>query len=129
MSSYTFLSYFSICSRSEVESSPNGHSCDIIGLVHYVGRTERTRKRGYLEDYNTYELVQKYLVKNKPTYLFSLQSIVKIFGSIVGYMLWMGPQNNLSYWNCLQLLSHLYLNKFTQVLNFVYIIGLVKMLS
>nr|XP_056715560.1 RPA-related protein RADX [Euleptes europaea] len=37
--------------RSELDNLPNNHSCDIIGLVKYVGRTERTRKREYGEDF------------------------------------------------------------------------------
>ncbi|XP_054851699.1 RPA-related protein RADX [Eublepharis macularius] len=37
--------------RSELDNLPNNHSCDIIGLVRYVGRTERTRKREYGEDF------------------------------------------------------------------------------
>lgn len=41
---------FTICSRSELDNLPNNHSCDIIGLVKYVGRTERTRKRGYFKN-------------------------------------------------------------------------------
>lgn len=44
---------FSILSRSELDNFPNGYSCDIIGLVQYVGRTERTRKRGILKVLNT----------------------------------------------------------------------------
>ncbi|EMP35387.1 Mitogen-activated protein kinase kinase kinase kinase 4 [Chelonia mydas] len=31
--------------RSELDNLPNNHSCDIIGLVIFVGRAERTRKR------------------------------------------------------------------------------------
>ncbi|XP_053130289.1 RPA-related protein RADX isoform X2 [Hemicordylus capensis] len=37
--------------RSELNNLPSSHSCDIIGLVQYVGRTERTRKREYGEDF------------------------------------------------------------------------------
>ncbi|XP_044283195.1 RPA-related protein RADX [Varanus komodoensis] len=37
--------------RSELDNLPNNHSCDIIGLVQYVGRTERTRKREHGEDF------------------------------------------------------------------------------
>lgn len=42
----------------------------------------------------------------------------KISGFIVGFMLLMGPQKSLSYWNCLLLLSQIFLNKFTQVFIF-----------
>uniref|UniRef100_A0A8C3I7W0 RPA1 related single stranded DNA binding protein, X-linked n=1 Tax=Chrysemys picta bellii TaxID=8478 RepID=A0A8C3I7W0_CHRPI len=37
--------------RSELDNLPNNHSCDIIGLVIFVGRVERTRKREYSEDF------------------------------------------------------------------------------
>ncbi|KAH0630845.1 hypothetical protein JD844_004144 [Phrynosoma platyrhinos] len=37
--------------RSELDNLPNNHFCDIIGLVQYVGRTERTRKREHGEDF------------------------------------------------------------------------------
>nr|XP_020669598.1 uncharacterized protein CXorf57 homolog isoform X1 [Pogona vitticeps] len=37
--------------RSELDSLPDGYSCDIIGLVQYVGRTERTRKRDHGDDF------------------------------------------------------------------------------
>ncbi|XP_061454594.1 RPA-related protein RADX isoform X2 [Rhineura floridana] len=37
--------------RSELSNIPNAYSCDIIGLVQYVGRTERTRKRDHGEDF------------------------------------------------------------------------------
>uniref|UniRef100_A0A8C3SSC5 RPA1 related single stranded DNA binding protein, X-linked n=1 Tax=Chelydra serpentina TaxID=8475 RepID=A0A8C3SSC5_CHESE len=37
--------------RSELDNLPNNHSCDIIGLVIFVGRAERTRKREYSEDF------------------------------------------------------------------------------
>ncbi|XP_062998112.1 RPA-related protein RADX [Elgaria multicarinata webbii] len=37
--------------RSELDNLPNSHSCDIIGLVQYVGRTERSRKREHGEDF------------------------------------------------------------------------------
>ncbi|XP_048370720.1 RPA-related protein RADX isoform X2 [Sphaerodactylus townsendi] len=37
--------------RSELDDVPDNHCCDIIGLVKYVGRTERTRKRDHGEDF------------------------------------------------------------------------------
>uniref|UniRef100_A0A8D0HBX8 RPA1 related single stranded DNA binding protein, X-linked n=1 Tax=Sphenodon punctatus TaxID=8508 RepID=A0A8D0HBX8_SPHPU len=37
--------------RSELDSLPTSHSCDIIGLVRFVGRAERTRKREHGEDF------------------------------------------------------------------------------
>ncbi|XP_060105385.1 RPA-related protein RADX [Heteronotia binoei] len=43
--------------RSELPNLPNNHFCDIIGLVKYVGRTERTRKREHGEDFWIYRWV------------------------------------------------------------------------
>ncbi|XP_075797228.1 RPA-related protein RADX isoform X3 [Pelodiscus sinensis] len=37
--------------RSELDNLPNNHSCDVIGLVTFVGRVERSRKREYGEDF------------------------------------------------------------------------------
>ncbi|KAL8180860.1 UNVERIFIED_CONTAM: hypothetical protein K2H54_037772 [Gekko kuhli] len=37
--------------RSELPNLPNDHAYDVIGLVKYVGRTERTRKRDHGEDF------------------------------------------------------------------------------
>uniref|UniRef100_A0A8D0DX07 RPA1 related single stranded DNA binding protein, X-linked n=1 Tax=Salvator merianae TaxID=96440 RepID=A0A8D0DX07_SALMN len=37
--------------RAELNTLPTAHSCDIIGLVQYVGRTERTRKKEHGEDF------------------------------------------------------------------------------
>nr|XP_060612491.1 RPA-related protein RADX-like isoform X2 [Anolis sagrei ordinatus] len=37
--------------RSELDSVPDNHCCDITGLVQYVGRTQRTRKREHGEDF------------------------------------------------------------------------------
>ncbi|XP_067404245.1 RPA-related protein RADX isoform X2 [Emydura macquarii macquarii] len=37
--------------RSELDYLPNNHCCDIIGLVIFVGRAERTKKREYGEDF------------------------------------------------------------------------------
>ncbi|KAJ7310459.1 hypothetical protein JRQ81_007378 [Phrynocephalus forsythii] len=37
--------------RSELDHMPDDHSCDIIGLVQYVGRTERTRKKDNWDDF------------------------------------------------------------------------------
>ncbi|XP_066496198.1 RPA-related protein RADX isoform X2 [Tiliqua scincoides] len=36
---------YQFITRSEVESLSNGDSCDVFGLVRYVGRIERTRKK------------------------------------------------------------------------------------
>lgn len=33
--------------RSELDGLPNNHSCDVIGLVTFVGRAERARKKGF----------------------------------------------------------------------------------
>ncbi|XP_010086476.1 PREDICTED: uncharacterized protein CXorf57 homolog, partial [Pterocles gutturalis] len=40
--------------RSELDALPNNHSCDVIGLVTFVGRVERTRKREHSEDFWLY---------------------------------------------------------------------------
>ncbi|XP_067327792.1 RPA-related protein RADX isoform X2 [Anolis sagrei] len=37
--------------RSELDNVPDNHCCDITGLVQYVGRTQRTRKREHGEDF------------------------------------------------------------------------------
>ncbi|NXJ53578.1 RADX protein, partial [Spizaetus tyrannus] len=40
--------------RSELDGLPNNHSCDVIGLVTFVGRAERARKREHGEDFWLY---------------------------------------------------------------------------
>ncbi|KFZ50416.1 Uncharacterized protein CXorf57, partial [Antrostomus carolinensis] len=40
--------------RSELDDLPNNHSCDVIGLVTFVGRAERARKREQGEDFWLY---------------------------------------------------------------------------
>uniref|UniRef100_A0A8C8AQ06 RPA1 related single stranded DNA binding protein, X-linked n=1 Tax=Otus sunia TaxID=257818 RepID=A0A8C8AQ06_9STRI len=40
--------------RSELDNLPNNHSCDVIGLVTFVGRAERARKREHGEDFWLY---------------------------------------------------------------------------
>ncbi|XP_074771372.1 RPA-related protein RADX [Athene noctua] len=40
--------------RSELDNLPNNHSCDVIGLVTFVGRAERSRKREHGEDFWLY---------------------------------------------------------------------------
>ncbi|XP_033920014.1 RPA-related protein RADX [Melopsittacus undulatus] len=40
--------------RSELDGLPNNHSCDIIGLVTFVGRAERARKKEQNEDFWLY---------------------------------------------------------------------------
>uniref|UniRef100_U3J2E0 RPA1 related single stranded DNA binding protein, X-linked n=1 Tax=Anas platyrhynchos platyrhynchos TaxID=8840 RepID=U3J2E0_ANAPP len=40
--------------RSELDNLPNNHSCDVIGLVTFVGRIERARKREHSEDFWLY---------------------------------------------------------------------------
>uniref|UniRef100_A0A8C5U9Z6 RPA1 related single stranded DNA binding protein, X-linked n=1 Tax=Malurus cyaneus samueli TaxID=2593467 RepID=A0A8C5U9Z6_9PASS len=40
--------------RSELEDLPNNHTCDVIGLVTFVGRAERARKREQGEDFWLY---------------------------------------------------------------------------
>ncbi|XP_075619602.1 RPA-related protein RADX isoform X1 [Balearica regulorum gibbericeps] len=40
--------------RSELDDLPNNHSCDVIGLVTFVGRAERARKREHSEDFWLY---------------------------------------------------------------------------
>uniref|UniRef100_A0A8C8R6M9 RPA1 related single stranded DNA binding protein, X-linked n=1 Tax=Pelusios castaneus TaxID=367368 RepID=A0A8C8R6M9_9SAUR len=42
---------YRFATRSELDYLPNNHSCDIIGLVIFVGRVERTKKREYGEDF------------------------------------------------------------------------------
>ncbi|XP_019395790.1 PREDICTED: uncharacterized protein CXorf57 homolog isoform X3 [Crocodylus porosus] len=39
--------------RSELDNLPNSHSCDVIGLVTFVGRSERTKKKEHGEDFWT----------------------------------------------------------------------------
>ncbi|XP_042335213.1 RPA-related protein RADX isoform X2 [Sceloporus undulatus] len=48
---------YQFITRSELDNLPNNHFCDIIGLVQYVGRTERTRKREHGEDFWIYRWV------------------------------------------------------------------------
>ncbi|KGL82186.1 Uncharacterized protein CXorf57, partial [Tinamus guttatus] len=43
--------------RSELDALPNNHSCDVIGLVTFVGRAERARKREHGEDFWLYRWV------------------------------------------------------------------------
>ncbi|XP_074864010.1 RPA-related protein RADX isoform X2 [Carettochelys insculpta] len=45
---------YQFVTRSELDNLPNNHSCDIIGLVTFVGRAERTRKKEYGEDFWLY---------------------------------------------------------------------------
>uniref|UniRef100_A0A8C3LX45 RPA1 related single stranded DNA binding protein, X-linked n=1 Tax=Chrysolophus pictus TaxID=9089 RepID=A0A8C3LX45_CHRPC len=40
--------------RTELDDLPNNHSCDVIGLVTFVGRVERTRKKEDGEDFWLY---------------------------------------------------------------------------
>ncbi|KFP75167.1 Uncharacterized protein CXorf57, partial [Apaloderma vittatum] len=40
--------------RSELDDLPNNHCCDVIGLVTFVGRAERARKRERGEDFWLY---------------------------------------------------------------------------
>ncbi|KFO86254.1 Uncharacterized protein CXorf57, partial [Buceros rhinoceros silvestris] len=40
--------------RSELDDLPNNHTCDVIGLVTFVGRAERARKRECGEDFWLY---------------------------------------------------------------------------
>ncbi|XP_063026734.1 RPA-related protein RADX isoform X2 [Melospiza melodia melodia] len=40
--------------RSELDDLPHNHSCDVIGLVTFVGRAERARKREHSEDFWLY---------------------------------------------------------------------------
>ncbi|NXI90938.1 RADX protein, partial [Psophia crepitans] len=40
--------------RSELDYLPHNHSCDVIGLVTFVGRAERARKRERREDFWLY---------------------------------------------------------------------------
>uniref|UniRef100_A0A669QP42 RPA1 related single stranded DNA binding protein, X-linked n=1 Tax=Phasianus colchicus TaxID=9054 RepID=A0A669QP42_PHACC len=40
--------------RTELNDLPNNHSCDVIGLVTFVGRVERTRKKEDSEDFWLY---------------------------------------------------------------------------
>uniref|UniRef100_A0A8B9IWX2 RPA1 related single stranded DNA binding protein, X-linked n=1 Tax=Amazona collaria TaxID=241587 RepID=A0A8B9IWX2_9PSIT len=43
--------------RSELDGLPNNHSCDVIGLVTFVGRAERARKKEHGEDFWLYRWV------------------------------------------------------------------------
>ncbi|XP_071614145.1 RPA-related protein RADX [Heliangelus exortis] len=40
--------------RSELDDLPHNHSCDIVGLVTFVGRVERARKKEHGEDFWLY---------------------------------------------------------------------------
>ncbi|XP_027501198.1 RPA-related protein RADX isoform X2 [Corapipo altera] len=40
--------------RSELDDLPHNYSCDVIGLVTFVGRAERARKREHCEDFWLY---------------------------------------------------------------------------
>ncbi|TRZ09681.1 hypothetical protein HGM15179_017425 [Zosterops borbonicus] len=40
--------------RSELDDLPHNHSCDVIGLVTFVGRAERARKKEHSEDFWLY---------------------------------------------------------------------------
>uniref|UniRef100_H9G6N6 RPA1 related single stranded DNA binding protein, X-linked n=1 Tax=Anolis carolinensis TaxID=28377 RepID=H9G6N6_ANOCA len=42
---------YQFITRSELDNLSNNHCCDIIGLVQYVGRAERTRKKEFGEDF------------------------------------------------------------------------------
>ncbi|KAM8997619.1 RPA-related protein RADX [Ara ararauna] len=43
--------------RSELDGLPNNYSCDVIGLVTFVGRAERARKKEHGEDFWLYRWV------------------------------------------------------------------------
>ncbi|XP_072191963.1 RPA-related protein RADX isoform X1 [Excalfactoria chinensis] len=48
---------YQFITRSELDDLPNNHSCDVIGLVTFVGRVERTRKKEDSEDFWLYRWV------------------------------------------------------------------------
>ncbi|XP_039210603.1 RPA-related protein RADX isoform X1 [Crotalus tigris] len=48
---------FQFVTRSELDQLAQNQFCDIIGLVQYVGRVERKRKKGCVEDFWTYRWV------------------------------------------------------------------------
>ncbi|XP_013916187.1 PREDICTED: uncharacterized protein CXorf57 homolog isoform X2 [Thamnophis sirtalis] len=43
--------------RSELDNLAQNQFCDVIGLVQYVGRVERKKKKGYMDDFWTYRWV------------------------------------------------------------------------
>ncbi|NXR63307.1 RADX protein, partial [Rhadina sibilatrix] len=45
---------YGFITRSELDDLPHNHSCDVIGLVTFVGRSERARKREHSEDFWLY---------------------------------------------------------------------------
>ncbi|XP_063169782.1 RPA-related protein RADX isoform X2 [Candoia aspera] len=48
---------YQFITRSELDKLAQNHFCDIIGLVQYVGRIERKRKKGCVEDFWMYRWV------------------------------------------------------------------------
>ncbi|KAM6426870.1 RPA-related protein RADX isoform 3-T3 [Liasis olivaceus] len=48
---------YQFITRSELDELAQNHFCDIIGLVQYVGRIERKRKKGCVDDFWTYRWV------------------------------------------------------------------------
>lgn len=56
--------------RSELDDLPNNYTCDVIGLVTFVGRAERARKRGFSINvtFGIYQTIFNFL--NKCLYIF-----------------------------------------------------------
>uniref|UniRef100_A0A6I8PHL4 RPA1 related single stranded DNA binding protein, X-linked n=1 Tax=Ornithorhynchus anatinus TaxID=9258 RepID=A0A6I8PHL4_ORNAN len=48
---------YNFIARSELDKLPNNYSCDIIGLVTFVGRAQRTKKKESSEDFWLYRWV------------------------------------------------------------------------
>lgn len=65
VSEKAYPAFFYFDFRSELDDLPNNHSCDVIGLVTFVGRAERARKRGFSINmtFRIYQIVSKFLSK------------------------------------------------------------------
>lgn len=112
--------------RSELDDMPENSICDVIGVLVFVGRVQRLKKKGKLL---ILKVIKSISVNNSVficalsvTFIYSnilsIQKAVKIFGHIAGFTLLMGlPKNHLQ-WNCFLHLSQKSLKIFTQVLSF-----------
>lgn len=65
VSEKAYPAFFCFAFRSELDDLPHNHSCDVIGLVTFVGRAERARKRGFSINmtFRTYQIFSKFLSK------------------------------------------------------------------
>lgn len=66
-----YQAFFYFGFRSELDDLPHNYSCDVIGLVTFVGRAERARKRGFSINttFRIYLIVSKFLSKFLYTFL------------------------------------------------------------